>query len=488
MKRFFLFFALFSALFCGQAQNLSALLNYKTFATDKLNPYVEFDFLINGKSVHYLPAGDQFFAAEVEITVNVEQNDSVIKSLHFILSSEKFADSTRANKPDFSTIENLQLANGDYMLHFFLKDRNSTNPPVEYVDLLQVNFPDDKLSMSKTALFSTLTAAENDSPYNKYGYTMTPLYFDYAAENQPLLPFATEIYNTEKIFGKNGTFLVKSYIELHETGALGNAQNIFYAKKHAAPVVVFLHQFNIFKLYSGNYNLVVEILDNDSNVVLSQKTFFQRSNPAVALQLSDYEDVTIANSFVSNITDPKVLQEYVASLYPIATVVEQDFFDKRMKKIPFDKLQRYFYSFWLSRNANDPEGAWKNYKQQVDWVNKTYGSKIVKGYRTDRGRVYLKYGKPQVIDEVPYDPQAFPYEIWTYYTLGTQTNVKFVFYSRDFVTNEYVLLHSNAIGEVSNPQWQIELSKRLNPTINPDDTRAPDYWGGEINDNWRLNR
>lgn len=470
------------------AQKLNTLLNYKAYCTDDSQPYIEFQFIIDGQSVAYVPTEDGNFQAEVEITASVEQNDSAIANLHFIIVSDIFSDSVKSSKPDFSTVQNVKVANGDYTLRFNLKDLHADSKPVRYIDMIQVYFPEDKVSSSSITLLRELSGENGRGICQKYGYTMTPLYFDYAPEKMVVLPMMMEIYNTEKILGKDNYFFVKTYIELFENGLLANAQEIRYIKKKTAPLSVFMHQFNILKLYSGNYNVVVEILDADSNVLASTKAFFQRSNPEVELSLADYDNVEIAQTFVDKITDSVLLRDYVACLYPISSTVEKNFFDKRLKKIPTDRLKRYFYSFWLRRNSQNPEMEWLKYKAQVDYVNKTYGSKVVKGYRTDRGRVYLQYGPPtQIIEEV-FDPQSYPYEIWTYYVLGSQTNVKFVFYAYDVVTNEYELLHSDAIGEVRNTKWQMELTRRLNPTLNPDITTPDEYWGGDIQNNWKLNR
>lgn len=479
---------LFSCLIGTNAQKINALLNYKAYCTDEGQPYIEFFFLIDGKSVTYIPNETGKFEAEVDVRADIEQSDSVISSLHFILVSEAFPDTVKSSKPDFSTIKNLKVPNGDYMLRFHIKDLHANTKPIDYLDFMQVYFPQEKVSASGITLLRDLHEEDGNGIFNKYGYTMSPLYFDYADENLQILPLMMEIYNTEQILGKDKTFLIRTFIELSENGLLGNAQEIRYIKKKTAPWVVFLQQFNIMKLYSGNYNAVVEILDADSNVLVSNRAFFQRSNPSIDLTLSDYDNVRTENTFVDKITDSLLLRDYVACLYPISSTVEREFFDQRLKKVPTDRLKRYFYSFWLKRNTQNPEGEWLKYKAQVDYVNKAYGSKVVKGYRTDRGRVYLQYGAPtQIIEEV-FDPQSYPYEIWTYYVLGSQTNVKFVFYAHDVVTNEYDLLHSDVRGEVRNPQWKMELTRRLNPTLNPDITEPDEYWGGDIKNNWELNR
>ena len=324
--------------------------------------------------------------------------------------------------------------------------------------------------------------------FNKYGFCMIPLFHNYVPEEIMALPFYTEIYNTENILGYDNSFIVRSYIEHTADRRLASPQLISDKMMKTAPVSIFIHQFNVYNLPSGNYNLVLEVMDKDSNNLLTAKTFFQRSNPRMKLNIEAYNNTDIDNTFVSQITDLKTLQNYVGSLYPIANPVEQDFFVTRMKTVPLDKLQRFFYSFWLTRNPSDPEGEWEKYKAKVDYVQQAYGSKQVKGFRTDRGRVYLKYGPPNNITESPYDPQTYPYEIWHYYTMGDQNNVRFVFYNHDLISNDYELLHSDAIGEPKDNNWKMKLTERMNKSFNPDVKDPDSYWGGSIDEDWIFGR
>ncbi len=125
-------------------------------------------------------------------------------------------------------------------------------------------------------------------------------------------------------------------------------------------------------------------------------------------------------------------------------------------------MQQFFLNFWRSRNNADPEAEWYDYKKEVAKVNNDYTTQVRKGYDTDRGRVYLKYGPPNIITESYDEPSAYPYEIWHYYTLGeNQRNKKFVFYTYDIVTNDFQLLHSDAIGELSNYRWQVDCIEEI---------------------------
>lgn len=473
----------------GYGQKLNALLSYNTYCTDQLEPYIEFTFLIDGQSVKYVANENGKYQAGVKIDISLERKDTVVKKLDFLLLSDEFADSVRSEKPDFADKQNILIPNGEYFIRFSVKDTNSDAQPFVYLDHAVIAFPPERVSMADVTLLNKLMPQEDDNNvFNKYGFCMIPLFHNYVPEEIMALPIYTEIYNTEKILGYDNSFIVRSYIEHTSDRRLASPQLISEKMLKTAPVSIFLNQFNVYNLPSGNYNLVLEVMDKDSNNLLTAKTFFQRSNPRMKLNIETYNNTDVDNTFVSKITDLKTMQDYIGSLYPIANAVEQEFFVTRMKTIPLDKLQRFFYSFWLTRNPSDPEGEWEKYKAKVDYVQQAYGSKQVKGFRTDRGRVYLQYGPPNQITEAPYDPQSYPYEIWHYYNMGEQNNIRFVFYNPDLISNDYELLHSDALGEPKDMSWQLKLTKRLNIQYDPDIKKPDSYWGGSLDEDWLYGR
>jgi len=120
---------------------------------------------------------------------------------------------------------------------------------------------------------------------------------------------------------------------------------------------------------------------------------------------------------------------------------------------------------------------WKKYFELVKTVNKQFATGIKKGYESDRGRIYLKYGKPNTRMQIKSEPSSYPYEIWHYYRAANYSNIKFVFYSPDVVTNDYPLLHSNLRGEMNNPQWKVQLYKRTNAPIDMTEKNIGEHWG-----------
>ena len=126
--------------------------------------------------------------------------------------------------------------------------------------------------------------------------------------------------------------------------------------------------------------------------------------------------------------------------------------------------------------------GWMAYKVEVTKVNNQYSSAKRKGYDTDQGRVYLQYGPPNAIAPSYSEPNTYPYEIWHYYKIDNQSNRKFVFYNPDLVSKSFTLLHSDALGEPNDPQWQLRLYKRTVQNSDFDKEKVEQGYGQHSND------
>ena len=79
-----------------------------------------------------------------------------------------------------------------------------------------------------------------------------------------------------------------------------------------------------------------------------------------------------------------------------------------------DQQRRFLFSFWAGQNPNNPGGAYEKYMEVARAVDKLFHSGFGYGFETDRGYVFMKYGKPNDMVSVDNDPSAPPYEIWVY--------------------------------------------------------------------------
>jgi hypothetical protein len=73
-----------------------------------------------------------------------------------------------------------------------------------------------------------------------------------------------------------------------------------------------------------------------------------------------------------------------------------------------------------------------------------YKDAYQEGWRSDRGRIYIKYGEPVDVERNPYDLDSEATEIWTYIIGGKERYFKF----EDKTGNgDYRLMESNLEGE-----------------------------------------
>jgi GWxTD domain-containing protein len=303
------------------------------------------------------------------------------------------------------------------------------------------------------------------------------------------LKFYTELYNSDQLYD-SGKFLVSYYIESSESSSVMR-EFVFNQRFDVSKVNILLNTIDIKGLPSGNYYLVVEMRDRSNNLICSQSAFFQRSNPGVSYDMDDLTGVSIENTFVSKMDNIDTLRRFIEYLDPICSEAERNYCSGMLKSNDMKLMQQFMFNFWSTRSPLTPEQAWADYLAAVKRVNMSFGTTAYPGYRSDRGYVFLKYGQPDQIVERPNEPNAYPYTIWHYYVVANQHNKRFVFMSKDESTNDYHLIHSDVIGEINNPRWQLEVHSRVYGVgydQGVDQTEYERMWGshaGDLYDNPR---
>jgi len=102
---------------------------------------------------------------------------------------------------------------------------------------------------------------------------------------------------------------------------------------------------------------------------------------------------------------------------------------KKMKKIEsLEQRMEAFQQFWKERDTSP--GTARNefqleFYRRVNFANRHFGSLRREGWRSDRGRVLIKFGEPDEIDDNPMSLSSPPYQIWHFYKIGKYR--KFVF-------------------------------------------------------------
>ncbi|MBP6871050.1 MAG: GWxTD domain-containing protein [Bacteroidales bacterium] len=470
-----------------QSKTLQAYLNYTVFNVPGKGPFIETYLSVEGKSVFYMPNESGQFQGKIEVTFIFRQGEEIKEFDKYQLFSPVVSDTAAI---DFSFIDQQRyfIPEGEYEMEIMIADLNTGKKPFSATQPVTINFDDKAACFSGVQFVKSFSPSSQQNILTKGGYDLVPLVYNFYPESTNKLIYYTEIYNSDKALGPGEKFLNVTMIRSFETENTLK-EFVTYRKFDAGPVVPVFGEFDISRLPSGNFLLVFQVKNRQNEVIAENKMFFQRSNPNIQFSLDDLATIDVNATFASRITNADTLQEFINCLDPIATELEKNFIYKQAKLADLKTKQQFFYNFWSSRDMINPETAWKDYYGQVQVVNKAYKTQISKGYDTDRGRVYLKYGPPNIISENYNEPSSYPYEIWHYYELGgNQRNKKFVFYTQNIITNNFQLLHSDAIGEIQNYKWQVFLNNRWYDPYNVDANQAPGIYGGKADDYYRNPR
>ncbi len=117
----------------------------------------------------------------------------------------------------------------------------------------------------------------------------------------------------------------------------------------------------------------------------------------------------------------KAFKQFIVDVEPILTDDERRAFAKLQTD---DEREQFIGDFWHRRDP-DPDTEENEYREayyeRVAYVNEHFASGMP-GYKTDRGRIYLKYGKP---DEVESHPAGGSYERASYEGGGSTSTYPF---------------------------------------------------------------
>ena len=378
---------------------------------------------------------------------------------------------------DFLVEEHFLLKPGEYTLSVELGDLNGTadNRTTWKGPLVIPELPKG-LSFSDAMLTA---GTRSDAQGGQVPAPYTGTYYPTEVEK---LGFYTEIYGADQVFGPDSMFTVNYQLETYESHMVkGQFKGVQRVK--ATPVIALSKEFPISNLPSGNYLLAIEALDRDGQVLARQEQFIQRNNP-LRYDLNALATVEVSNTFVDAFTDADTLADHVASLRPIASDLERRMVDDRLKDHDLELMKRFFYTFWVNRDGYDPARAWHKYHEQVVLANRMYGCRNLRGYESDQGITFLKYGLPSSVVDASNDNKQLPYLIWHYYKAGRYSNKRFVFWQQQVGIGCWELMHSEIPGEIKNPRWKAMLAAPLGDASRSDGTRVFSTEGQRVEDNF----
>jgi GWxTD domain-containing protein len=470
-------------------QKLKANLTYTTFNHIGSKPYVETHLLVRSNTVKYKAGNDGKFQANILIQYIFRRDGKIINFDKFNLKSPKY-DTINGNF-DFINQQRYALENGKYEFLIEISDANNPDSKPFSIDVpLEIDYPKDSICISGIELVDKIEKSSEKNTWNKSGFMIIPFTSSYYPPNLKKLSFYAEIYNTDKVFGENENFLVKYYLKDDDNNTMVSKCSKF-EKLEAKSVIPLIRQFDIKDLASGNYSVVIEVRDKKNKLMSVNLLSIYRNNP-----IDKQDQIIIDDNFAHHITDADTLSEILKALRSISSNNESTTINFLVKRKQVTEMQDFLYRFWYSRYQLGAESEFKKYQERVAYTVQNFSTQLERGYATDRGYVYLKYGAPNRRNENIANPFEYINEVWQYFQLPDgQTNIKFIFYADNASSNSFQLVHSTAKGELNNKGWRLNIGSR-DRTLNQRDIEKVDHnnykneiktnsaWGSGLDKEW----
>ncbi len=385
------------------------------------------------------------YAAAVDLTVLVNRKDSLAYGDRWMVPSQIGDTASLSRNMNLVGLYQFALQGGEYVLKVIGRDRNDASRR----DSVQIRVPVRPVTGGKTVLsdleFATSIRPTKDrSPFYKNTLEVIPNVGGLYADTQPCF-YYTEAYNL--LAGADtGEYTVRTGVY----DAIGREiLNHERKRKRLAESSVLVDQVGLKTLHSGTYVMVVSLLDSGKKTLTSSSRKFFVLNGRLGVDSTMLAGTSGVPLAIYTTMDETELDEEFRQLRYEASDVERTQFGKLQGP---EAKRKFLSDFWRRR----PAGIRDEYMQRVAYTNQNFGTMGKKGYRTDRGRVYITYGPPDDYERHPNESDGRPYEIWSYN--GIQGGVIFVFVQRNSGGGEYELVHSTHRNELHDENWQRYVS------------------------------
>lgn len=290
-------------------------------------------------------------------------------------------------------------------------------------------FGDQTFSVSQIEFVSEVQNKTDNTPFIKGNRKIIPNpWRRYGALNTQL-SFFYEVYNLPEADNLVGEYTIRD-----------NASNI--AKQltdikidNSASNISVVHGINISGLPTGVYNLNIRLNDSSDGQVISQSRTFEiiQMDSIISRHELTEEDAEIEGGLIKYIGTPTEYELY--------------------RSLDLRGKAQYIVNFWseLDPTPGTPQNEFlQKVQERFRYSNAKFSWGSTPGWKSDRGKILIKYGMPDNSEQHSSEAGTKNYEIWTY-----EQNKTFSFVFIDLRSNgNYTLVNSTKEGEISDPSWK----------------------------------
>ncbi len=449
MKRLFLpllAIVLTTSTLAQDAHPLRLTVDAAAFRYDEQNSYLEVYYAVTRSSLAWVRQDASFSAAAV-FQATLERIGSTGQPTRKLWRVPVQVQDTSglADKHLMGKVHHVCVP-GKYRITITARDENAPGR-VDSVGLSFTvqRFPTKTPAFSDIELCSSIGKSEPDSSNIFYKNTLevipnpTLLY----GKSFSSLPYYMEVYNLMEPTYRLRREIISSY------GKTVSSDVLTKAGRNAARVEY--GSIAVGRLPSGAYTLVFTGLDTSGTILASSSKLFYIFNPDVPFDTAMIRQVgsEIALEFAA-LSEKELDEEFEKAAY-VANSVEKE----TWKAIAGSEAKKKFLTkFWEERDIDrsTPENEYyQEYIKRIQEANDQYRTAYRPGWKTDRGRIWVTYGKPDTYERMAAESDTKPYEIWYYDRY--QSGVQFVFVDKGGFNN-YELVHSTMRNELNDTNWQ----------------------------------
>lgn len=455
MKYFVLFLLLLFGLLRLNAQviNLNESTDFATFKADSGNVRIEFFTALQRAKLPYrVDAGTA--RVELELLLTAKGKNGIEKT-----ETVKLVSSESASPPQEGLLIArlpMTLPPGLYDFSLLITSAHSSEPigKGEFKRIKLKSFDSDSLRVSDIELAFNIFKSDNThSPFYKSGLEVIPNPTGIYSHTASSLSIYLEIYNLVRNLRLNSDSLyIRTYLSRNEL-LLAETERRKVCRR-TADAVMYVEKTTIDSLLSGKYEYHFELSDSSFKPIIRRSKSIFIYNPTIKPEMVIERNVDALSIEFAGFTEEQFDEMRQQVEYIILPEEKETY--KTLKTL--EEKQKFFERFWAARGGIS---ARRDYMNKIEEANRRFSQGSTPGYKMDKGRIFIKYGEPSNIERENASSYQKPYEIWQYENLPTQGNVIFIFADR-MGFGRYELIHSTAIGEVHNQNWQQLLNQSSN--------------------------
>ncbi|MCB5250423.1 MAG: GWxTD domain-containing protein [Candidatus Cloacimonadales bacterium] len=437
-KKCILLVALLSFAFSAYAVNFNA--SVQRFLNEEKQTVFHINYKVFNNQLKFVQT-KQGYIASLDVTINLLLDGQIVASDNYPYNIGAATEGIAKSATHYAMDKiSLTLTRDDLIAQLIIKDKNSGDTNEIQLDLFTI---EDEALMSDIEVSQNVTKDSSKAlelfHRGEYLYYVDPIPIFF--NTQDSLYFYCELYNLiedngYKSITENISIIKGDSVYFHDSNSL-NFEDELREPYKTVPIK---------GLEEGFYQLVYDVQDHNSGKQYSKRTSF--SIAKVHYNISrlfedDDEEFQLISYFLSNKEK------------------------KQWRKLNETGKKNFIDRFWKSRNPN-PGSEENEYlltiQKRVEHANWKY-SHYDKGWTSDMGRIYIKYGEPNEQNNYVTDLSAKysrkDYVVWKY-NYGS----KIFMFMDMYNSGRYALIYSkNDFGEKTDPNWRSFFEKGWDASI-----------------------